>query len=87
MILPPSSDVSFLSLSVDLSVSGPGLLFVLFVDRPAAWLAGWLAGCGGMGLGLTRLCIQEGNASAVTRSQYVLPRRAPHPVLLLERER
>lgn len=43
---------------------------------------------GSMLLGTSRLCIQEGNASAVTRSHYVLPRRAPQQrPLLLERKR
>lgn len=38
--------------------------------------------------GTIRACIKEGNASAVTRSHYVLPWRAPHHRrVLLERER
>lgn len=71
---PPHSDASLsLFLLPFLSLCCSSVCHVCFLGAALIRVPLGHAGVGYMGF-MSRLCIQEGNASAVTRSHYVLPR-------------
>lgn len=69
---PPHSAAS-LSLFPSLSLCCSSVCHVCFLGAALVRVSLGHAGVGYMGF-MSRLCIQEGNASAVTWSHYVLPR-------------